>query len=157
MPSNPDNVVSFRSSELTCELEQRGEQLGIIAKRDLDRYYLLIADALRRVKLSQPEACLICDALNGTLNDFRLNPTHSMLFSIQDAIELEELDQKWSADKEQLLNKLSSLSTLEAAAILDAVERFWHNPEIRQLESYEEQLQLVGLQPKGKAGDVHLD
>ena len=138
-------VVSFRDSRLQKELESRGESLGLTAQRDLDRYYLLLSDALRRVQLAQNEALLLCDALNGCMNDFHIRPDQSLKFSIEDAIDLDRLDKKWEVDKSKILQKLDDLTVLQAASVLDAVERFWYESESYQIEDTEAKLKQVGL------------
>lgn len=114
------------------ELNKRGQRSPVI-NRDLERLYQLYARALRRVKLTVEEACLICDALNGTLHD--VSSGTRFWFGIQDAIELDGLDEKWNVDGKALIEKLATLDDLAAMAIVDAAERFWYdkreNKEIR--------------------------
>lgn len=142
--TNNDNLTCFRDASIKQSLLTRGNSSGDIARRDIDRYYVLLADALRRVKLTSNEAMLLCDALNGTLNEFRINPAQALVFSVQDAIDLDSLDSKWEVDKTSFLAKLKGLNTLEAAAVLDAVERFWYEPEY-QIEDTKVKLAQVGL------------
>lgn len=142
---NDNLVISFRSAGLETQILERGEQAGVTARRDVERYYVLLATALRQVKLTSAEAKLICDALNGTLNNFQINPQQSLAFSIADAIEYDHLDQKWGVDTAALKQKLESLNILQAAAVLDAVERFWFEPGGYHLPDIDQKLRIVGL------------
>ena len=104
------------------ELAERGQRAPTI-NRDLERLYTLYQRALRRVSLTVDEACLIVDALNGSLYDAR---TAGLLpAGVRDAIRLDGLDQKWSVDGESLVQKLSELDELSCMAIIDAAERAW--------------------------------
>ena len=104
------------------ELAERGQRAPTI-NRDLERLYTLYQRALRRVSLTVDEACLIVDALNGSLYDAR---TAGLLpAGVRDAIRLDGLDQKWSVDGESLVQKLSELDDLACMAIIDAAERVW--------------------------------
>jgi len=105
------------------ELAKRGPQRAPIVNRDLERLYGLYARALRRVKLTIDEACLIVDALNGTLHD--VTSGTRFWIGVQDSIEMDELDEKWGVDGKTLIEKLSKLDDLTAMAIVDAAERFW--------------------------------
>jgi len=105
------------------ELAKRGPQRAPIVNRDLERLYTLYDRALRRVKLTVDEACLIVDALNGTLHD--VTSGTRFWIGVQDSIEMDELDEKWGVDGKTLIEKLSKLDDLTAMAIVDAAERFW--------------------------------
>ena len=48
------------------------------------------------------------------------------------------LDTKWSIDTDLLVSKVRSLSPLQSAAVMDAIERFW-------IHSEESTVQSVGL------------
>jgi len=132
--------VQFRPGPLQAELEARGEP-NEIGKRDLGRYYTLLRRELAGVQLSEPEACLLVDALNGTLLD---EHTVSLLWAeLDDAILQDHLHEKWSLPGEQagaLVARLRSLSPGQAMAVYDAVERFWRDPN-----PLRERLRAVGL------------
>src|SRR5437868_2003321 len=59
--------VSFRASELESELQARDydNSLGLAAKRDLERYYLLVRDELATVDFTPEEVRMLCNALRG--------------------------------------------------------------------------------------------
>ncbi|MDK2883320.1 MAG: hypothetical protein PWP58_1656 [Bacillota bacterium] len=112
--------------EVLTELHARGPRSTVI-NRDLDRLYTLYRRALAQVGLTTREALLIADALNGILMDVTTVP----LFwaQIQDAIAVEHLDKKWQVDGQALVEKLRGLNEIQALAVIDAAERFWHeNP-----------------------------
>lgn len=117
--------------EILDALAERGQRAPTI-NRDLERLYSLYDRALRRVDLTIDEACLIVDALNGTLHDV-LSGTR-FWFGVQDAIELDGLDEKWNVDGKALIEKLSALDDLTAMAIVDAAERFWFVEKYREMD-----------------------
>jgi hypothetical protein len=59
-----------------------------------------------------------------------------LLIEAQDGIDMDKLDQKWELDKELFLSKISGFNILQAAAIIDGVERFW-------VRSHEEDSQAI--------------
>ena len=129
--------------EILGALAERGQRAPTI-NRDLERLYTLYERALRRIDLSVEEACLIVDALNGSLYDAktaRLLPA-----TIRDAIQLDGLDRKWDVDGEALVEKLSGLDDLTCMAIIDAAERFWANEKYRDMDIREAVAECFGIQ-----------
>lgn len=116
-------------AEIVTEIEARetrdGERSTIIA-RSLDRYFWLLQQARRALAetLNDAEIGLILDALNGTA---WMEPlTFQVAWAeIADAVRLDKLDEKWSVDGRTLVRKLKALSPVEAAALVDASERWW--------------------------------
>ena len=130
------STITFRAPDgLTNELARRGEMeanrgpgrpssnpLNQIARRDLERYYAMLAFELRTLALSEREACLVCDANNGTLWDLpELACQSTMLWAnVADAIRINGLDEKWNAedafptgppvDGDQLVRKLQKMT-----------------------------------------------
>lgn len=137
-------VVQFRAGLLLPEIEARsphGASLGQIADRDLERYYRLLADELAPVaaRLTEGEASLIADALNGTLLEAS---TYRFLWAeIDDAIRLDDLADKWHVDGPRLVETLRALSPGATLAVVDAAERFWRDTSIETPE----RLRQVGL------------
>lgn len=130
MTPNDYPQVKFRTgtgSELELALDERVERqsdYSRIAKRDLNRYYLLLPYLLPR--FSEQEAVLLVNALNGT------------------RLETERADKIWSeVEDEQLSAKLKAFSFPECMAVLDAVERFWKGPYCK--DDTLERLKSVGL------------
>lgn len=91
--------------------------------RDLNRLYDLYKLALLGVQLTTAEACLVCDALNGTWMD--VGSADTLWAEVADGIRLNGLDQKWGVDGEALIAKLKGLDRLTCLALVDAAERFW--------------------------------
>lgn len=92
-------------------------------QRDRNRYYALLEDELERVELSEPEACLLVDALNGTAMD--ATSYRSLSLCVSDACHFDGLDAKWDVDRQELEARLRSLTPGQAMAVVDAVEQFW--------------------------------
>lgn len=133
-------------SQVEEEIQERGGA-GIV-ERDLQRYYALLSHELGRVSLTRNEACLICDALNRTLTDMRVNPKSVLYAEIADSIELERTDQKWEVDASAILAKIQAMTIAQAAAIVDAAERFWHEPDSYTISDIDEKLLKAGLVKK---------
>lgn len=132
--------VQFRPGPLAGPLAERGEPsaAGSTARRDLGRYYALLARALGAVQLTEAEASLLCDASNGTLWEPASIPL--LWAGVDDAIRLHGVDRQWGVDGPALVARLRALDAGASWALVDAVERFWRNPNPRA-----EALRRVGL------------
>ena len=117
----------------------RGE-LSPGARQLLERYFALIERELREVALSEAEAALVADALNGTL----IEPHTATLMwaEVAEAIRLDALDRKWDVDGEALVAKLRGMCPGKLFAIAHAVEAFWRN---HSGENPSDALRTVGL------------
>lgn len=142
--------VQFRSQEVEAELSKRAEEqsLGLVAKRDLGRYYDLLRRERATLTLSAAEAMLICDVCNGTIFN-----EHSVAFlwaEVADGIRLNGADEKWQVDGAPLVAKLRVLTPGQAYALADGVEQFWTD-DYRPMEPYDalRQLGLIRKEPEG--------
>ncbi len=132
--------IEFRAGPVAGPISDRTGTIseGLVARRDLERYYALLDHELARVELSEAEASLICDALNGTLMDPH---SYRLLWAeVADAVRLDGLDAKWGVDGDALVERLRALSPGAMMAVVDAVERFWLSPN-----PLGENLRRVGL------------
>lgn len=145
-----DNRIAFRAADpLQQQLAARTDHPdaagtpGLVARRDLERYYTVLADSLARLDLTLGQACLLMDALNGTWMD---TSSYRLLWAeVDDSIREENLAGKWSVDGAQLVERLRSLSPGEQMAMVDAAERFWLLVERGATGDREELLRKVGL------------
>lgn len=71
--------------------------------------------------LSGDELSLICDVCNGTI----WKPHTISLLSANVEDTEPEIFKRWDVDQKKLIGKLSKLTSIETAALVDAVERFW--------------------------------
>jgi hypothetical protein len=145
----PDYKVQFRPGVLTRALTDRANPptnatFSQVAQRDLERYYTLLDLALTQVQLSDGEASLIVDAMNGTL--INLQAAQLLPAEIEDAIALDSLDRKWEVDGAALVAKLQGMSLLQRMAICDAVERFWVEHEVENIRARLVQVGLLRVQ-----------
>ena len=108
-------------SEHEEDKDRRSDLAKEIESRDLDRYRLILN--LSRPKFAVSEACLISDALNGTLVIPEFATT--LWSEVEEAIEIEGLDTKWGVDGVSLVERLKGLTPAESWAVCEAVERFW--------------------------------
>ena len=118
------HLVSFRAGPVAGALAERAgrQPVGGVGRRDLERYYALLAQSLRRVDLTEAEALAICDALNGTIADSLT--VHLLWAVIDDAVRLHGLADRWAIDGSALVAKVRGWSLAETLAVIDAVERW---------------------------------
>ena len=140
--------VIFRlDAELEAELQARSEgNLNYAARGLLEAYfYLLRAELSGLPPFSVAELGLLADVTNG----LRVEPhTVQLLWaSVDDGVRLEGLDKKWGLDGAALVARLRGLSYAQAAALLDALKRWWANPE-RAVSA--EGFAAVGLAARGR-------
>lgn len=134
--------IRFRPGRMITRLEARetpGLSLGLVARRDLGRYYLALDLATvteLRGRFSAEELCLVMDACNSPGWDDASWQT--LWAEVADAIRLaregpgETYGDRWGLSRDEedaLVRKLQGLSWAGKLAIADAVERFWREPE----------------------------
>ena len=71
MPQDKPALVQFRPGRLVDEITARGDSLGTIAKRDLERYYALLVQCLDEVQISEHEALILAKVLRNRELDVR--------------------------------------------------------------------------------------
>jgi hypothetical protein len=89
-------------------------------------------DALADVELTEPEAKLLCDALNGCWMLDVVTPSQArthLLMEAEDHVRLNGASKKWGVDWDHLRSTLADLSPVQCLAVMDAVERFWCDDE----------------------------
>lgn len=139
-------LVTFRAGPVAPDLAARtraGTAVGARARDDLERYYRLLARALAGVQLSEDEASLIVDALNGMLTE--PHTAHLLWAEIDDAITGDGLAEKWSVDGQALVARLRALTPFAALAVSDAAERYWLDTHLTPTRDHTERLRAVGL------------
>jgi hypothetical protein len=111
----------------------------VITRRDLRRYYSLLADALKTVSLTYGEAMLIVNAC-------RFGARSGLVLELVQRVRDEQLDLVHQVDSDQLIAKLEGYSELQLVAIEDAVERYWIGVE-RPKEAWQSDptVESVGL------------
>lgn len=123
-----------------CETPREGQwarkdSAGWVARRDLGRYYDLLAAELAGFRLTEAEASLIVDANNG-LRALSLAEAGCpagwlrahLLANTSDAVALNGYDRKHGLTEEQatdLLERMRRWTPGQVLAVADAVERFW--------------------------------
>lgn len=138
-PSRP-GPVQFRPGDLEPQLKKRadGGPLGLVAARDLRRYY----EALRRSmpQLSTEEALALVDVANGTLWD---SVSAALIWA--EVANVAGLGAKWHIDQDALVAKLRACSYIQQLAVVDGCERFWSHHEGRHEVDLMEALARCGL------------
>ena len=117
-----EGFLSFRQKE--------GESLGIVAKREIERYYDLL-DAgtgdLDRV-FSLKELKLILFACKDVTWSGVAKNARYLQFEVRDAIEHKDAAKHHGIDGQELLKKLAALAPHQVAALTDVIEMFWLKP-----------------------------
>lgn len=126
--------VDFRPGiVLEDKLKERNpEHPGEMARRDLNRFYALIDYGLLNIDITVEEACMICEALNGTLFDYRASVIDTLRIGIADYFNYnpyDSLGNNRSTEVVTLVEKISKYDMIQCAAIVDASERFWMQSE----------------------------
>jgi hypothetical protein len=100
--------------------------MGLVAKRDLRRLYVLLERELATLDLDAAAACMVCDALQGMITvDDRWR---SLWAAIDDGVQLRDLAAKWGIAPERaadLVERIRRASPGVSLALCDAAERFW--------------------------------
>lgn len=150
MPGIGNSEVRFRCpAPLLAEIRERRafEQAdGEVARRDVVRYYAVLAEELRRLSLSVEEAALVCDALIGYwVGDDPALAMRAWWADVEDHITLNDAAEKWGVSQPAVLvAKCRALSPGASMAVLDAVER-WVKRDRNSGETLPESLRAVGL------------
>jgi len=148
-PAQKRPTVSFRDLAMEQrELAPRAgdDSLGLIAQRDLGRYYEVLRRELASIDLTEGEALLIMEACNGTYWEPHTIPL--LWAEVADHVQLENAHIRWQVDEMALVHKLRALTPAQAFAVVDAIERAWLHPSGDAVEA----LRAVGLlrDPKGE-------
>lgn len=119
------NISIYPSPALdaACALNGGGRNRSHRISQMADRY----AEILRRnpaPAISEAEANLIRDALNGTLHE-PAAMIRGLWQGIEDAIQLDGLAEKWKVDGAALIERLRGLSYAQEVAMVEAVEAWW--------------------------------
>ena len=134
-----DRITITIPHDLVEEIAARSENASGAIQVSLSRYLEILrwGRAELRDLLSDAEASLILDALNGTLWP-EVNTVAYIPLEISDAIRLNGSDKKWQVDGAALVSKLANLTYAQKCAIADASERWWQrvgkgdNPEVSE-------------------------
>ena len=125
----------YITANIEKQIMQRGDNRSGIINRDLERYYTVLDRALRTVSLTENEALLIVDVLNGSILD---TLSVRMLWAgVEDAINLDKVDEKWGINGAALVEKLRSLGEIQCLAVVAAAERFWADEDNRNMDTRE--------------------
>lgn len=119
----PDNLLSAMDGRS----DHHGEDRSAVIFRSLERYLSIVNRS--KVEMSKQftdkECGLILDACNGIAFYDTVN-IQLMPASVDDAIEMDGLDQKWGVDGKGLMHKLNALGYAERVAMVDAIQLWWN-------------------------------
>jgi len=120
-------TIQFNATALMNEIRARESQSRSehqTARRDLTRYYKVLEE--ERPAFTHEQASLLCVLLNGVMLEPLDHAAQGLQIEIQDAPD--QLFEKWDVDRGRLEKRVANLSFAEALATIDAVERFWNEP-----------------------------
>jgi hypothetical protein len=140
-----NKTLISQDAQLKAALLKRGDNTGAVGLRDLQRYYALLNYHLLEFALTAGEANLICEVLQDYC--FETDPEQARMIwrRINDAMESNQLHQKWRVNGEALISKLQRLTHLQAMALVDAVERYWLRAQSHPQEPVDITLSRVDL------------
>ena len=132
-----ERQIQFRLDEATYNqlpsLPPKTE--NIVARQIVGRYLKLQRWTLDEIKelFTVPEVSLIADVLNGLdFTSFEIPPASALRGNLEDAISTDSVHIKWKVDLDGFRQKLQRLTNSQAAAIIEVVDQWWHDPD-RQL------------------------
>ncbi len=127
------SVVQFRTTAgaLGSLLDARardGQSPAAVAKRDLERFYTLLARSMHEVRAAlggEAGAVVVCHALNGVWLADNVGPIWA---EVADHLRLVGADSELVGEEgDALVLRLRDMSPGAAAALADAVELWWHD------------------------------
>lgn len=134
-----------QDSRLKESLLQRGDTLSAVALRDLKRYYALLNQCLAEISFTEGQACLLCNALKDYGLENNSEQVKAIWQRVAQAIERDQLNPKWGVSGESLIRKLQAFNSLQAVALIDAVEQYWIREQSYPNEALETRLLRVDL------------
>jgi hypothetical protein len=148
MPSKPNSKIDFRDLDLKNQINSRypNKSEGLMAKRDLKRYYHFISETLEELNFGYSEAYWIVECFKKKEN---LLGENEELLPIQNeivaAVFLNRINVEEDS-KDIFLEKVKNWKPYQTIAISDAVERFWdlYNAK-EQGDTYLRIFRAVGL------------
>ncbi len=141
-----NQVTACLSSDVMWEIKERTlhdpqwpiseVELARVINDALQRYFYLLEEKRERLEdcFYESEIGLMCDACNGTR--WNMKTIRFLPRSIEDALEVDRLDEKWEVNGEYLVRKLKELDLLSMCALVDAIERFWSGPYHKERPDY---------------------
>lgn len=145
MPERTNHVQFRASQELAGSLAARASgamTAGEVARQDLARYYAAIALTLADLELSDAEASLVVDALNGCLASPESAPYTAR--DIREAINTDGLADKWAVDGRGLWDRIGAHPFI-GVALADAAERYWTSTTTHPEYTHRQHLAIAGL------------
>ena len=132
---------------------------NVLARRAIEQYHRLLDWSLDEIAnhFTYSEICLIADIPEEIMfHGWEIQPSQSLLMTALFAIEMEDLDSKWEVDAVSFREKLLTLTNTQAAAVIEAVDRWSANPESKRSRECFEQYGLIAVEEKKKAkhGDL---
>ena len=157
-----NNQIQFRMDAQMLERlcpSNKPQSANVLARRAIEQYHRLLDWSLDEIanRFTYSEICLIADIPSGIMfHEWEIQPSRSLLMTALFAIEMEELDSKWEVEAMSFRRKLRELTNAQAAAIIEAIDRWGANPESKRSRECFEKYGLIAAEDKKKAkrGDL---
>ena len=108
------------------------QSANVLARRAIEQYHRLLDWSLDEIAnhLTYSEICLIADIPDVIMfHRWEIQPSLSLLMTVLIAMEADDLHIKWKVDELSLREKLRALTNGQAAAVIEALDRWWADPE----------------------------
>ena len=105
---------------------------NVLARDAIEQYHRLLDWSLAEIanNLTYSEICLIADIPDVIMfHRWEIQPSLSLLMTVLIAMEADDLHIKWKVNEVSLREKLRALTNAQAAAVIEALDRWWSAPE----------------------------
>ena len=157
-----NNQIQFRMDAQMLERlcpSNKPQSANVLARRTIEQYHRLLDWSLNEItnRFTYNEICLIADIPDEIMfHGWEIQPSRSLLMTALFAIEMEDLDTKWKVEIVSFREKLGALTNAQAAAVIEAIDRWQSNPESEKSRECFERYGLIAAEEKQKAkrGDL---
>ena len=147
-----NNQIQFRMDAQILERlcpSNKPQSANVLAKRAIEQYHRLLDWSLNEItnRFTYNEICLIADIPDEIMfHAWEIQPSRSLLMIALFAIETEGLDTKWKVEVGSFRKKLGALTNAQAAAVIEAMDRWWADPESKRSRKCFEQYGLIAAE-----------
>ena len=147
-----NNQIQFRMDAQTLERlcpSNKPQSANVLARRTIEQYHRLLDWSLNEItsRFTYNEICLIADIPDEIMfHAWEIQPSRSLLMIALFAIETEGLDTKWKVEVKVFREKLGALTNAQAAAVIEALDRWWADPESKRSRECFEQYGLIAAE-----------
>ena len=157
-----NNQIQFRMDAQMLERlcpPNKQQSPNVLARRAIEQYHRLLDWSIDEIAnhFTYSEICLIADIPEEIMfHGWEIQPSQFLLMTTLFAIEMEDLDTKWEVEMVSFREKLYALTNAQAAAVIEAIDRWQSNPKSEKSRECFERYGLIAADEKQKAkrGDL---